>query len=138
MPAGITREQARSFYDRFGRAQDLQWYEDRALDRLAQLGRFQDARAVFELGCGTGRLAVRLLELLPEDATWVGQDVSSTMVQLSRERLAEGDIDAVLAEAARRAAVRGSPDARPGGHGALDLLGVSSEVLVARGRHGDG
>ncbi len=46
---GLTSGQARRFYDRFGRAQDLQaFYEDRATGDLLAHGRFDDARAVLE------------------------------------------------------------------------------------------
>jgi SAM-dependent methyltransferase len=86
---GLTSSQARHFYDRFGRAQDLQaFYEDRAVGDLLGHGRFDDARAVFELGCGTGRLAARLLQRqLPADARYLGADISATMISLSRARL---------------------------------------------------
>jgi SAM-dependent methyltransferase len=86
---GLTSSQARHFYDRFGRAQDLQaFYEDRAIGDLLAHGRFDDARAVFELGCGTGRLAARLLHRqLPADARYLGADISATMISLSRARL---------------------------------------------------
>ena len=54
----LTAEQARRVYDRIGCAQDTQaFYEDAAVIRLAQLGAFERARSVFELGCGTGRFA---------------------------------------------------------------------------------
>jgi SAM-dependent methyltransferase len=86
---GLTSSQARHFYDRFGRAQDLQaFYEDRAAGDLLVHGRFENARAVFELGCGTGRLAARLLQRqLPADARYLGADISATMISLSRARL---------------------------------------------------
>ena len=86
----ITPEQARRFYDRFGARQDNQArYEDRALDAMTELADFDRATRVFELGFGTGRLARRLLERrLPAHAGYVGQDVSSTMLELARERLA--------------------------------------------------
>ena len=43
---------------------------------------------MYELGCGTGALAARLLgEHLPAEATYLGVDVSPHMVRLSRERL---------------------------------------------------
>lgn len=85
----LTREEARKFYDRFGRRQDAQGaYEDAALDDLVAHARFDSAGAVFELGCGTGRFAERLLEShLPPDATYAGVDLSSTMIELARQRL---------------------------------------------------
>lgn len=86
---GITPDEARRFYDRFGRAQDLQFFEDPALALLLERGAFDRAEAVFELGCGTGRFATRAFAVLPPHARYVGQDVSDTMVRLSRERLSE-------------------------------------------------
>lgn len=86
----LTHAQAKRFYDRFGRKQDSQgFYEDRALDELIAHAEFARAHSVFELGCGTGRFALRLLQTqLPEDATYLGFDLSDTMTALSRERLA--------------------------------------------------
>lgn len=85
----LTHEQARRFYDWFGSRQDLQRiYEDRSLDVLVEQGAFGRAHAVVELGCGTGRLAERLLRSnLPPDATYIGIDLSQTMVDLAREHL---------------------------------------------------
>jgi len=79
-----------AFYDRFGRKQDSQgWYEDPALERMIALGRLAESRAVCEFGCGTGRLAARLLAgVLPTEARYLGLDASATMVALARERLA--------------------------------------------------
>ena len=43
---------------------------------------------MFELGCGTGRLAENLLARhLPADASYLGADISDTMVTLSQARL---------------------------------------------------
>jgi SAM-dependent methyltransferase len=85
----LTRQQARDFYDRFGRRQDRQsWYEKAAIERLLELGDFASAEAVVEFGCGTGRLAQILLDNhLADGGTYVGFDVSETMVQLTRSRL---------------------------------------------------
>jgi len=82
-------EEARTFYDRFGARQDSQaFYEDDALDVLIAEGDFGAASHVLEIGCGTGRLAERLFgECLASSATYVGVDVSRTMVELTRERL---------------------------------------------------
>jgi len=85
----LSHEEARAFYDRFGAKQDLQgFYENPAIEALLRHGGFASARAVVELGCGTGRLAARLLrERLPTEATYVGFDVSETMVGLARARV---------------------------------------------------
>jgi ubiquinone/menaquinone biosynthesis C-methylase UbiE len=85
----LSHEQAREFYDRFGTKQDLQaFYENPAIEVLLRHGGFESARAVVELGCGTGRLAERLLrERLPGEATYVGFDISETMVGLAVPRL---------------------------------------------------
>ena len=121
---GLTRAQAKRFYDRMGRGQDLQgFYEDRALNDLIAQASFEAARSVFELGCGTGRLADRLLDHhLPADATYVGVDISDTMVGLSRARLQRFD---------RRAQVLlidGSVPL-PGGDGTFDRF-VSTYVFA--------
>ena len=86
----LTHAQAWAFYDRFGSRQDLQrLYEDAALERLLANATLRQAHAVGEFGCGTGRLAERMLdELLPLDATYLGYDVSLTMIELARARLA--------------------------------------------------
>jgi ubiquinone/menaquinone biosynthesis C-methylase UbiE len=86
----LTREQARRFYDDFGAKQDRQaFYEDRALALLVAHSGLASAAAVVELGCGTGRFAERLLdEVLPTSAQYSGFDLSGTMVNLARERLA--------------------------------------------------
>ncbi len=82
---------SRRFYDRLGRLQDTQrFYEDPAVRRLVELAGFERSEAVFELGCGTGRLAADLLaSALPASATYLGVDVSSKMVSLTATRLAE-------------------------------------------------
>lgn len=85
----LTREEARAFYDRFGSKQDTQeFYEDPATTDLIRHARFEDAYAVFEFGCGTGRFAARLLaHHLPPHCRYLGVDISSTMVRLARQRL---------------------------------------------------
>jgi ubiquinone/menaquinone biosynthesis C-methylase UbiE len=86
----LTRSQAKAFYDRFGSKQDSQgFYEDKALDELIAHAEFAKAHTIFELGCGTGRFAERLLStLLPKDAHYTGMDLSDTMIALARQRLA--------------------------------------------------
>jgi SAM-dependent methyltransferase len=97
--AVLSIDQARAFYDRFGAKQDLQrFYEDPALDQLLANADLRTARAVVEFGCGTGRLAARMLdELLPADAVYFGYDVSETMVGLARARLARFGVRASIA-----------------------------------------
>ena len=82
--------EVRQYYDRFGKKQDSQgFYEDKATDALIAHGAFGKAARVLEFGCGTGRLAEKLLTAhLPPAATYTGCDLSSTMVGLARQRLA--------------------------------------------------
>lgn len=86
----LSVEEARTFYDRFGKKQDRQsFYEAPALGALAANADLGAAHSVFELGCGTGRYAAELLrDRLPPDATYLGVDLSATMVGLASERLA--------------------------------------------------
>ena len=79
-------EEAKSFYDRLGKLQDTQkFYERAALHDLVAHGAFEQASAVFEFGCGTGSFANQLLsDYLPSQATYLGVDISSTMVRLAR------------------------------------------------------
>lgn len=86
----LTRSQAQAFYDRFGKKQDAQaFYEDAALDALIARAAFDRAESIFELGCGTGRFAARLLAAhLPVSASYLGIDISRTMVDIANRRLA--------------------------------------------------
>ena len=86
--ARVKAAQARAVYDRIGRAQDWQFYQDRAVARLLTDRAPPTAHAVFEFGCGTGRLAVRMLEVAPPTARYLGVDVSPVMVGLAANRLA--------------------------------------------------
>lgn len=85
----MAQEEIRAFYNRFGTRQDRQgFYEDAATRELVAHAGFEKARAVFELGCGTGRFAEGLLaRRLPEGAAYTGCDISSTMIDLARRRL---------------------------------------------------
>jgi ubiquinone/menaquinone biosynthesis C-methylase UbiE len=85
----LTPSQARTFYDRFGRKQDAQaFYEDAALDDLVAHANFEQADSVFELGCGTGRFAARLLEKhLPRSASYLGTDLSKIMIDIANSRM---------------------------------------------------
>jgi len=85
----LDKIEAKEFYDSFGSKQDKQgWYEDNAVNLLLNAGRFSSAGSVLEFGCGTGRIAEKLLaQYLPETTTYLGLDISPTMIELSRERL---------------------------------------------------
>jgi len=85
----LSRREAREIYDRAGAWQDTQaFYEAPALDELIAHGAFDAAETLFEVGCGTGRVAERLLrERCPSDARYEGVDLSATMVEIARERL---------------------------------------------------
>jgi len=85
----LTRSQARAFYDRFGRKQDAQaFYEDAALDDLIAHAAFEQTAKLFELGCGTGRFAFRLLtKHLSPSASYLGIDLSQTMIDIAEQRI---------------------------------------------------
>lgn len=82
MSRTLSPAEARAHYDRNAHKQDAQgWYEDDALDRLIALGDFGNASDVLEVGCGTGKLAVKLLrEHLPSHATYIGVDIAPAML----------------------------------------------------------
>ncbi len=94
----LTTAEAKRFYDRFGAKQDRQdFYEAPAIEFLLSHGDFAHAQSIFELGCGTGRLARTLLQdYLPSIATYRGVDISSTMVVLAKEKLSGFDERAVV------------------------------------------
>lgn len=89
----LSRPEARAVYDHIGQAQDAQaFYEDPALDVLVGHGGFAAAQSILEIGCGTGRLAGRLLrDPCPPDARYVGLDLSPRMVEIARDRLSNDD-----------------------------------------------
>jgi ubiquinone/menaquinone biosynthesis C-methylase UbiE len=106
----LTHEQARRVYDRIGALQDSQgFYEARAVRLLVRHADFASAHTVFELGCGTGRFARRLLTgCLPSDASYRATDLSPKMVRLARRRL-----EPFLARASVTLSEGGAPDAEP-------------------------
>ena len=87
---GLTAAEAARVYDRIGRLQDTQAPIERgAVDRLVAVGDLGHAQAVFELGCGTGAFAGRLLaHVVPDSCSYVGADVSPNMVALARRAVA--------------------------------------------------
>jgi SAM-dependent methyltransferase len=85
----LSPTQAARFYDLLGAGLDAGgFYESAALQELAAHLDLTKSRSVVEFGVGTGRLAAELLsERLPPDATYLGLDVSATMVRLAKARL---------------------------------------------------
>jgi len=85
----LTLNQARSVYDRIGRIQDWQaFYEDATTDRLVANAGLAEDQTIFEFGCGTGRLAARLLGTLPASVNYLGVDISPVMINIATSRLA--------------------------------------------------
>jgi ubiquinone/menaquinone biosynthesis C-methylase UbiE len=85
----LSLDQARSVYDRIGRAQDWQaFYEDATTTQLVARAALAPGQTIFEFGCGTGRLAARLLGTLPPDVNYIGVDISPVMINLATRRLA--------------------------------------------------
>ena len=85
----LSPSEVEAFYDRFGRKLETQaFYANPALDALREHALFSDAKKVFEFGCGTGQFAARLLSHdLAADASYIGCDVSGTMVELAKKKL---------------------------------------------------
>jgi len=85
----LSHEEAKAFYDRFGTKQDQQaFYEETALRAMVANAALDQAHFVVEFGCGTGRLALELMQLLPDNARYLGTDISATMVAIAAKRLA--------------------------------------------------
>lgn len=89
MARTLTSEEARLYYEKNADRQDHQgWYEDAALERLLGAGDFEQARAVLEIGCGSGILAERLVsDHLVPGAQYVGLDIAGAMLERTRSRL---------------------------------------------------
>jgi ubiquinone/menaquinone biosynthesis C-methylase UbiE len=84
----FTYDEAKNFYDSFGKKQDKQFYEETAIDALIEQGEFTDAKNIVEFGCGTGKLASRLLEnVSPDNCRYSGIDISQTMISLCHENI---------------------------------------------------
>jgi ubiquinone/menaquinone biosynthesis C-methylase UbiE len=97
----LSLNQARSVYNRIGRIQDWQaFYEDATTNRLVANAELAGEQTIFEFGCGTGRLAARLLGALPTSVTYLGVDVSPVMINLAARRLTAwaGRAEAVLVD----------------------------------------
>ncbi len=86
----LSYQEAKTYYDAFGKKQDKQFYEKAALKKLLHHGVFQKAENIIEFGCGTGKVAhTILLEYASEKTHYTGLDISQTMIDLTRKRLSE-------------------------------------------------
>lgn len=84
----LSSAEVRVVYDRVGEAQDKQaFYEAPAVEAVIAHGAFGEARSIAEIGCGTGRVATRLLQECGPEARYVGVDVSGRMVEIAQDRL---------------------------------------------------
>lgn len=95
---GLSNTQVENFYNAFGIRQDGSgYYEDATLADLISHANFDSAKSIVEFGCGTGKFAENLLNnVLQNDATYWGCDVSSTMIELTKKRLLQFNARAVL------------------------------------------
>jgi SAM-dependent methyltransferase len=129
----LSHAQAARFYDLLGARLDTQaFYETAALHDLVANLELARCQSVVEFGIGTGRLAAELLSThLPPDATYLGLDVSATMVRLATNR---------LRQFGERAKVRPALLAlQPPQRRRLDDMGRDERVRmnsVLRGRYG--
>ncbi|WP_038250506.1 class I SAM-dependent methyltransferase [Ghiorsea bivora] len=84
----LTYNEAQRFYDSFGKKQSKQFYEESAMNNLIELGKFDEAKNIIEFGCGTGKLASRLLKnILSRKCYYLGVDISQTMVALCQKNI---------------------------------------------------
>ncbi|WP_416896672.1 MAG: class I SAM-dependent methyltransferase [Minwuia sp.] len=96
---------ARTHYDKLGAGQNRELrYAAPAFDAILRHGRFAEADAVLELGCGTGILARDLLKARAH-LSYLGLDIAPAMTRLTRDALrpfyrrylvAEADATAML------------------------------------------
>lgn len=87
-PRGLSHADVETFYDAFGARQDgAGYYEDVTLAELTRFANFEAATSIVEFGCGTGRFAEEMLSA--STVSYWGCDVSATMIQLSKKRLAK-------------------------------------------------
>lgn len=86
---GLSNSQVENFYNSLGVKQDGSgYYEDATLADLIKHADFENAKSVVEFGCGTGKFAQDLLSnVLPNNSTYWGCDVSSTMIETTQKRL---------------------------------------------------
>ncbi|WP_342764362.1 methyltransferase domain-containing protein [Thermococcus sp. M36] len=83
-----TKAQAKRLYDRISRFYDFFAFpEGRYRDRALELLDIRRGETVLEIGFGTGRALVKMAELVEDEGRVYGIDISSGMLEVSRERL---------------------------------------------------
>ena len=94
----LSAQQIANFYDRFGKRQDQQaFYEDIAINYLLEESSLAEANKIIEFGCGTGRMAVRILyECTSTNTQYIGYDLSTVMVSLAKQRLSQFQDRAII------------------------------------------
>jgi len=84
----LTYDEAKRFYNSFGEKQDRQFYENVAIDDLIKHSELGKAEKIVEFGCGTGRLASRLLNsVLPVETKYLCVDISEKMISLCQKSI---------------------------------------------------
>ncbi|HEC28585.1 MAG TPA: class I SAM-dependent methyltransferase [Gammaproteobacteria bacterium] len=84
----FTHNEAENFYDSFGIKQNKQFYEESAINILLEHGKFSTAKNIVEFGCGTGKLATRILKYISsDDCHYTGVDISQTMIFLCQKNI---------------------------------------------------
>jgi ubiquinone/menaquinone biosynthesis C-methylase UbiE len=135
----LTHAQAKAFYDRFGaRLEAPMAYEAAPIDELVAHIDAGHARAVCEFGCGTGRLAERLLsDELPDSCSYLGLDISETMVALARRRLEKvgSRSSVVLSDGSMRLPAEAGAFDRIISAYVLDLLGLDDIAALVTEAH---
>ncbi len=84
----LKSDKIRKFYDSFGSKQDKQFYEEAPISVLLEQGKLNEATSIVEFGCGTGKLASRLLKNnFSSNSKYLGLDISQTMVGLCQKNI---------------------------------------------------
>ncbi|MBM3157328.1 MAG: methyltransferase domain-containing protein [Chloroflexi bacterium] len=95
LPVPRTKEEAKRSYDRLSRYYDyLTWvyerkYTETALGRLA----VSEGETVLEIGFGTGHCLKRIAESVGPKGTAYGIDISTGMMEISKERLEKAGLE---------------------------------------------
>ena len=56
---------------------------------LARMLKIEEAKSIFEAGCGNGELTLHLLQTLPSDVKYISTDLSDNMIESAKKRKEE-------------------------------------------------